>query len=107
MNIMLVIVTERTREIGVRMALGARRSGILAQFLTEAVVLTLIGGMVGIVIGIVAAVMLGKAAHLPVVVPAWSVLVGLVFCVSIGLVFGTWPAWKASRMNPIEALRYE
>jgi putative ABC transport system permease protein len=107
MNIMLVVVTERTREIGIRMALGAKRSSILGQFLVEAIILTMIGAFVGIVVGVASALLLGKAINLPVVVPAWSILVGLLFCTFIGLVFGTWPAWKASRMNPIEALRYE
>ncbi len=107
MNIMLVVVTERTREIGVRMALGARRSSILGQFLVEAVVLTMIGALAGVVVGVGAAMLLGQAANLPVAVPIWSIVVGLLFCTAIGLIFGTWPAWKASRLNPIEALRYE
>ncbi|MFH0882597.1 MAG: ABC transporter permease [bacterium] len=107
MNIMLVSVTERTREIGVRKAIGARRRSILYQFLVEAIILTEIGALIGVGIGIVAAMVLGKAADLPVAVPAWSILVGIVFCSLIGLVFGTWPAWKASRLDPIDSLRYE
>ncbi len=107
MNIMLVTVTERTREIGVRKALGARRSSILSQFLLEAVILTEIGGVIGVGLGIAAAYLLGQAANLPVAVPLWSIFVGLAFCSAIGLGFGTWPAWKASRLDPIEALRYE
>ncbi len=107
MNIMLVTVTERTREIGVRKALGAKRSSILGQFLLEALILTLIGGLIGVGIGIGAAYLLGAAAHLPVSVPLWSIALGLAFCTAIGLGFGTWPAWKASRLDPIEALRYE
>lgn len=107
MNIMLVTVTERTREIGVRKALGAKRKSILSQFLVEAIILTEIGAMIGVGIGIVAAMILGKAANLPVAVPAWSIFVGIIFCSLIGLVFGTWPAWKASRLDPIVSLRYE
>lgn len=107
MNIMLVTVTERTREIGVRMAIGAKRSSILGQFLVEAVILTLIGALIGVVIGITSALLLGKAANLPVAIPIWSIFLGIAFCGGIGLGFGTWPAWKASRLDPIEALRYE
>ncbi len=107
MNIMLVTVTERTREIGIRKALGARRSSILGQFLLEAMILTLIGGLIGVGVGVGAAFLLGNAADLPVAIPMWSIVVGLVFCTAIGLCFGTWPAWKASRLDPIEALRYE
>ncbi len=107
MNIMLVSVTERTREIGVRKALGAPRREIMIQFLVEAVILTEIGATVGVVCGIITAVLLGNAIKLPVAIPLWSILVGLIFCSVIGLIFGTWPAWKASRLHPIEALRYE
>lgn len=107
MNIMLVTVTERTREIGVRKALGARRIEILGQFLVEAVILTEIGAVIGVTVGVVAAFLLGNSANLPVAVPIWTIVVGLVFCSLIGLVFGTWPAFKASRLDPIEALRYE
>jgi len=107
MNIMLVSVTERTREIGIRKALGARRSSIMWQFLVEAIILTEIGAAIGVVIGIASAYLLGNAAHLPIAVPLWSIFIGILFCSAIGLVFGTWPAWKASRLDPIEALRYE
>jgi putative ABC transport system permease protein len=107
MNIMLVTVTERTREIGVRKAIGARRSSILGQFLLEAIILTEIGAFIGVVVGIGAAYLLGGAADLPIAVPIWSIVIGIVFCSVIGLAFGTWPAWKASRLDPIEALRYE
>lgn len=107
MNIMLVSVMERTREIGVRKALGARRRSILSQFLVEAIILTEIGAVIGVILGIAGAMLMGKAANLPVVVPPWSIGLGFIFCSLIGLVFGTWPAWKASRLDPIDALRYE
>lgn len=107
MNIMLVTVTERTREIGVRKAIGARRTSILMQFLIEALMLTMLGGLIGVGVGIGAAYLLGGAANLPIAVPLWSIGLGLVFCTAIGLGFGTWPAYKASRLDPIEALRYE
>lgn len=107
MNIMLVTVTERTREIGVRKALGARRRSILGQFLVEAVILTEIGAAIGVGVGIAAAFLLGGAADLPIAVPVWSIFLGILFCSAIGLVFGTWPAWKASRLDPIVSLRHE
>lgn len=108
MNIMLVSVTERTREIGIRKAIGARRSDIVLQFLTEAVVLTGLGGMLGILIGWVFS--LGVHAitpSLPTVVPAWAVASGIGVSVGIGLFFGIWPASKAARLDPVDALRYE
>ncbi|MBZ0263366.1 ABC transporter permease [bacterium] len=107
MNIMLVSVTERTREIGVRKALGAKRIEIMGQFLVEAVILTEIGAVFGIVVGVAASVLVGKVTQLPVTVPIWTIFAGLIFCSIIGIAFGTWPAWKASRLHPIEALRYE
>lgn len=107
MNIMLVSVTERTREIGVRKALGAKRKSILGQFLTEAVILTLIGAAFGVGVGVGGAFILGQAADLPVAIPTWSIIVGVLFSSFIGLFFGTFPAWKASRLDPIHALRYE
>ncbi len=107
MNIMLVSVTERTREIGVRMALGAKRSGILMQFLLEAVALTGAGGMVGILIGVGIAQIVHALSPLPTGVPIWSVALGLAFSGSIGLFFGIYPAMRASRLDPVEALRYE
>jgi len=108
MNIMLVSVTERTREIGVRRALGARRSSILTQFLIEAVVLCQIGGILGIAAGLTGARLLATYfLHLPPAYPLdWTVF-ALVICSVVGLVFGSYPAWKASHLDPIEALRYE
>jgi putative ABC transport system permease protein len=107
MNIMLVSVTERTREIGVRKAVGATRGNILWQFLVEAAVLTGIGGAAGLAVGEAASLLMNRYSPLPAYVPVWAVLVGLGISAGVGLVFGLWPAWKAARLDPIEALRYE
>src|SRR6202167_5785677 len=108
MNIMLVSVTERTREIGIRKAIGARRADIVLQFLTEAVVLTGLGGLIGMSIGwLVSFACRMVYPALPTAVPWWAAVLGVVVSVAIGLFFGIWPANKAARLDPVVALRYE
>ncbi len=107
MNIMLVSVTERTREIGIRMAIGATPMDVLVQFLIEAVVLALVGGVIGITLGISGAVGLGRIANWPVVVQPGTVLLAFLVAAAVGIFFGYYPALKASRLDPIDALRYE
>ena len=105
MNIMLVSVTERTREIGLRKAIGAKSTDILIQFLIEAIVLCLIGGAIGILIGFGGS--LAARSLIPASVPLWAVGLAFGFSTFVGIVFGVAPAYKASRLDPITALRYE
>jgi putative ABC transport system permease protein len=107
MAIMSISVTERTREIGVRKALGARRAEILFQFLMEAAFLTSLGGVLGILFGSAIGWAVYAATGFPISLPWWSFAIGLGFSASVGIIFGMWPAFKASRLDPIEALRYE
>lgn len=108
MNIMLVSVTERTREIGVRKALGARRKDIVRQFLFEAMMLTFMGGVLGVVLAAgVGRLLMLLLPDLPASIPTWAVVTGLTVSIGVGLIFGVWPARKASRLDPIECLRYE
>ena len=107
MNIMLVSVTERTREIGIRMAIGARPSNVRLQFLTEAIVLSLLGGAIGIALGVGASKLISRVANWSTVVSANSIILAAGFSAFIGVLFGFWPAWKASNLDPIVALRTE
>jgi putative ABC transport system permease protein len=107
MNIMLVSVTERTREIGIRMAVGARARDILTQFLLEAIALSMVGGAIGIALGIATAKVLSAVAEWPTVISAGPILVAFLFSAAVGIFFGFYPARKASRLDPITALRYE
>jgi putative ABC transport system permease protein len=108
MNIMLMSVTERTREIGVRKALGARRRDIISQFLVEATTLTGLGGVLGILIAVAITMLLGALVPaLPSKVPAWALITGFSMSVGVGVFFGVWPAVKAARLDSVEALRYE
>jgi putative ABC transport system permease protein len=107
MAIMTISVTERTREIGVRMAIGARRREILVQFLIEAAVLTSLGGVIGIACGSGIGLLVNVLSGFPISLPWWSFALGLGFSATVGLFFGIFPAWRAARLDPIEALRYE
>ena len=107
MNIMLVSVTERTREIGLRMAVGARRRDILAQFLVESVALSLVGGVIGASLGLASSLVIARAFEWQVLIEPAAVALSFGFAAAVGVFFGYYPALKASRLDPIEALRYE
>jgi len=107
MNIMLVSVTERTKEIGIRKAVGATKISIMSQFLIEAVVLTGIGGLAGLFIGEGLSLLINTYSPLPAFIPFWAILMGILVSTGVGLVFGLYPAWKAANLDPIDALRYE
>lgn len=107
MNIMLVAVTERTREIGIRKAIGAKRRNILVQFVVESIVITEIGGVIGVILGALLALGVKLAFGIPVSIQFWTVILGVGLCTIVGLTFGVYPAAKASKLNPIVALRYE
>jgi putative ABC transport system permease protein len=107
MNIMLVSVTERTREIGIRKALGARKRTVMFQFLVECLVLSGIGGLIGLGIGFGVAYVVDAISPLPAKVSLFSIIAGIGFSALVGIAFGLYPAWRASRLDPIEALRYE
>ncbi len=107
MNIMLVSVTERTREIGIRKAIGAKRSDILWQFILEAIILGNVGGFIGVIVGALLGIIVGATTPLPTAIPLWAILLGIGFCTFVGLFFGIYPAAKAARLEPVVALRYE
>ena len=107
MNIMLVSVRERTREIGIRKAIGAKNRDILFQFLIEALVLSILGGLIGILVGLVATALIGQLAGWGFVFNPLTLVVALVFSLAVGVIFGVWPARQAARLDPIAALRYE
>jgi ABC-type antimicrobial peptide transport system permease subunit len=107
MNIMLVSVTERTREIGIRMAIGARSSAVRSQFLIESVVLSLTGGLFGILLGIIVSLAIPKMLGWPTLISMMAIIGSVIFSVAVGIFFGYYPARKAAALDPIEALRYE
>ncbi|MEE8637433.1 MAG: FtsX-like permease family protein, partial [Candidatus Margulisiibacteriota bacterium] len=107
MNIMLVMVMERTHEIGLRKALGAQRSDIMIQFLVEAVLICLFGGIIGIIFGAIVSWGLSSFANWNIYISPGSIALAFTFSVAVGLIFGLWPAWRAAKLLPIEALRYE
>ena len=107
MNIMYVSVTERTREIGLRMSIGAKGIDILAQFLIESILISVTGGLIGVVLGVGAALVVNAAAHFPIYIQPWSVMLSFAVCTVTGVFFGWYPAKKAAQLDPIEAIRYE
>ena len=107
MNIMLMVVSERTREIGLRKALGARRRDIIWQVLTESTTLSVVGGLLGTILGFVVALLVAAFSPLPAAIQPWSIVLGIGMTAGVGLIFGIYPANRAARLDPIEALRRE
>lgn len=107
MNIMYVSVTERTREIGLRMSIGAKGIDILSQFLIESILISVTGGLIGVIFGVGSAIIVNQVAHFPIFIQPWSVLLSFIVCTATGIFFGWYPAKKAARLDPIEAIRYE
>ena len=107
MNIMYVSVTERTREIGLRMSVGARGVDILNQFLIEAILLSVTGGIIGVLLGVGASYAIKTFAHWPIAIEPWTIIMSFAVCTFTGVFFGWYPAKKAARLDPIEAIRYE
>lgn len=107
MNIMYVSVTERTREIGLRMSIGAKGIDILSQFLIESILISVTGGLIGVIFGVGSAIIVNQVAHFPIFIQPWSVLLSFVVCTATGIFFGWYPAKKAAKLDPIEAIRYE
>lgn len=107
MNIMYVSVTERTREIGLRMSIGAKGIDILSQFLIESILISVTGGLIGVIFGVGSAIIVNQVAHFPIFIQPWSVLLSFIVCTAMGIFFGWYPAKKAAQLDPIEAIRYE
>lgn len=107
MNIMYVSVTERTREIGLRMSIGAKGIDILSQFLIESILISVTGGLIGVIFGVGSAIVVNQVAHFPIYIQPWSVLLSFLVCTATGIFFGWYPAKKAAQLDPIEAIRYE
>ena len=107
MNIMLVSVTERTREIGIRKAIGAKKKNIMSQFVAEAVFLCEVGGIAGVIVGVLGGNVAALLLNYPAAIPYDWAAIGLIVCSVVGIIFGTYPAWKAANLDPVESLRYE